>query len=176
GDDSLGSLSAEKAPELVRRGMAPPEHLLRAGRLPLWLELDPSVNGDTLTSQVQSQIARQRGEYEAYHQRNASGGEKPLEDWAKVVLVPGVGVITAFGDKKSAVTANLCYPATLESLINAESIGGFQFVPEKDVFEFEHWPLERRKVDETIEKERATKLLFRQVAVIIGGGSGIGLA
>lgn len=175
-DDLLETLSAEKTPELVQRGMATPEHLLRAGRLPLWLDLTAGDTGDSLAQQTRTQIAQQRAEYEAYHQRNAAAGEKPLEDWAKVVLVPGVGVITAFGDKKSAVTANLCYRATLESLINAESIGGFQFVPEKDVFEFEHWPLERRKVSETIEKERAGKLLFRQVAVIIGGGSGIGLA
>lgn len=175
-DDLLETLAAEKTPELVKRGMATPEHLLRAGRLPLWLDLDPNAIDDGTASVVQNQIAQQRDEYLAYHQRNAAAGETPLADWAKVVLVPGVGVITAFGDKKSALTANLCYRASLESLINAESIGGFQFVPEQDVFEFEHWPLERRKVDETIEKERATKLLFRQVAVIIGGGSGIGLA
>lgn len=175
-DDLLDTLGAEKTPELVKRGMATPEHLLRAGRLPLWLDLDPTAIGEGTGAEVQKQIARQRTEYEAYHRRNAAASEKPLEDWAKVVLVPGVGVITAFGDKKSAVTANLCYRASLESLINAESIGGFQFVPEKDVFEFEHWPLERRKVDETIEKERASKLLFRHVAVVVGGGSGIGLA
>ena len=175
-DDLLETLAAEKTAELVRRGMATPEHLLRAGRLPLWLDLDPAAIGEGTAKEVETQIARQRSEYQSYHQRYASDGEKPLEDWAKVVLVPGVGVITAFGDKKSAVTANLCYRASLESLINAESIGGFQFIPERDVFEFEHWPLERRKVDETIEKERASKLLYRQVAVIIGGGSGIGLA
>jgi NAD(P)-dependent dehydrogenase (short-subunit alcohol dehydrogenase family) len=52
----------------------------------------------------------------------------------------------------------------------------FEFIAEPDVFEFEHWPLERRKVEEQIAKERAGKLLPRHIVVIIGGGSGIGKA
>ncbi|HWA57291.1 MAG TPA: SDR family oxidoreductase, partial [Gemmatimonadales bacterium] len=174
--DLLEILAAERTPELVRRGMTTPEHLLRAGRLPLWVEVDPAAAPEAMTEAVRSQIATQRAEYLAYHQRHAAAGETPLADWAKVVLVPGVGLVTAFGDRKSALTANLCYRAGLESLTNAEAIGGFVFIPEAEVFEFEHWPLERRKVEETIAQERTSKLLFRHVALVIGGGSGIGLA
>jgi NAD(P)-dependent dehydrogenase (short-subunit alcohol dehydrogenase family) len=144
--------------------------------VPLWVEIEPAAAPEALAREVQGQIAKQHDEYQQYHGRHAAAGEKPLDDWAKVILVPGVGLITAFSDKKSALTANLCYRAGLESLINAEAIGGFSFIPEADVFEFEHWPLERRKVEETIAQERATKLLPRHVALVIGGGSGIGLA
>jgi len=175
-DDVLETLAAERLPELVGRGMATPEHLLRAGRLPVWLDLDFAAPNEALVGQVRSRMAAARAEYETYHRRHAAPGEGPLGDWAKVVLAPGLGLITAFTDKRSAVTANLCYRATLEAIAGAEAVDRFQFLAERDVFEFEHWPLERRKVEEQIAKERAGKELPRHVVVVIGGGSGIGQA
>ncbi len=175
-DDVLAALAADRIPELAARGMATPEHLLRAGRLPVWLDLDPTASADQLVAQTRSQLADARAEYEEYHRRHAAPGERPLDDWAKVVLAPGLGLITAFADKRGAVTANLCYRAVLESIANAEAVERFEFIGEPDVFEFEHWPLERRKLEEQIAKERATKLLPRHIAVVIGGGSGIGKA
>jgi rhamnose utilization protein RhaD (predicted bifunctional aldolase and dehydrogenase)/NAD(P)-dependent dehydrogenase (short-subunit alcohol dehydrogenase family) len=175
-DDVLATLGADRMGELVKLGMATPEHLLRAGRLPLWVEIDSNAPRDQIMAGVRSQIATARAEYEEYHSRHAASDDRPLDDWAKVILVPGLGVITAFTDKRNAVTANLCYRATLEAITNAESLGGFRFIPERDVFEFERWPLERRKIDEQVARERATKVLPRRIVVIIGGGSGIGAA
>ena len=175
-DDIVATLSGERAPDLTARGMATPEHLLRAGRLPVWLELDLSAPGDAIAARARGRMEAAREEYVRYHRRHAAPDERPLGDWAKVVLVPGIGLITAFSDKRSAVTANLCYRATLEAIQGAEAVDRFQFIPERDVFEFEHWPLERRKIEETIARERAGKLLPRHVAVVIGGASGIGRA
>jgi rhamnose utilization protein RhaD (predicted bifunctional aldolase and dehydrogenase)/NAD(P)-dependent dehydrogenase (short-subunit alcohol dehydrogenase family) len=175
-EDVMASLAGERVPELVRRGMATPEHLLRAGRLPVWLDLDSAAPPDQIAERVRSRLAAARAEYEEYHRRHAGAGERPLNDWAKVVLAPGLGLITAFTDKRNAVTANRCYRASLEAIVNAEAVDRFQFIPEKDVFEFEHWPLERRKIEEQIARERATQLLPRHIVVVIGGGSGIGRA
>ena len=175
-DDVLTALADQRLPALAHRGMATPEHILRAGTLPVWLDLDPSAPAVEMAAEVRSQLGRQRKEYEGYHARHASDGVRPLDDWAKVVLAPGLGMITASRDKRSAVTANLCYRAVLETIANAEAIDTFQFLSEADVFEFEHWALERRKVDEQDEKERASLLLPRHVAVVIGAGSGIGKA
>jgi rhamnose utilization protein RhaD (predicted bifunctional aldolase and dehydrogenase)/NAD(P)-dependent dehydrogenase (short-subunit alcohol dehydrogenase family) len=175
-EDVLATLAAEGAAELVSRGMATPEHLLRAGRLPVWLDLDLAAPGNQLADQVRSRMAAARAEYEEYHRRHAAPGERPLDDWAKVVLAPGLGLITAFSDKRSAVTANLCYRATLEAIAGAEAVDRFEFIPERDVFEFEHWPLERRKVEAQLARDRASRELPRQVVAVIGGGSGIGRA
>jgi NAD(P)-dependent dehydrogenase (short-subunit alcohol dehydrogenase family) len=173
--DLLAAVGDERMRELTARGMATPEHLLRAGRLPLWLEFEVK-EGSSIISSTRSQLAAARTEYEEYHWRHAGAGEPPFDDWAKVVLVPGLGLITAFSDKRNAVTANLCYRAVLETIANAEAVDRFQFIPEEEVFEFEHWPLERRKIEEQVARERATKLLPRHVVLIIGGGSGIGKA
>jgi rhamnose utilization protein RhaD (predicted bifunctional aldolase and dehydrogenase)/NAD(P)-dependent dehydrogenase (short-subunit alcohol dehydrogenase family) len=175
-DDVLTALTDQRMPALVGRGMATPEHILRAGPLPAWLELDPAAPPGQIAAAIRSQLGGCRKEYEAYHARHASAGERPLDDWAKVVLAPGLGMITASRDKRGAVTANLCYRAVLETMANAEAIDSFQFLSEADVFEFEHWPLERRKVDEQDEREKASLLLSRHVAVVVGAGSGIGRA
>jgi len=175
-DDLLGTLAGDRIPELAARGMATPEHLLRAGRLPIWLDLDAAASPERIVQQVRRQLVDARAEYEEYHARNAGPGEPPLTDWAKVVLAPGLGMITAFADKRGAVTANLCYRAVLEAMANAEAVDRFQFIGEADVFEFEHWPLERRKIEEQGARDRATRLLARHVVVVIGGASGIGKA
>jgi len=174
--DTMAALAAEGIPELAGRGMATPEHVLRAGRLPIVLDLDMAAAPEALVERVRQQISSARQEYEQYHARHAAPDQRPLDDWAKVVLVPGLGLITAFSDKRSAVTANLCYRATLEAIAGAEAVDRFQFLDEADVFEFEHWPLERRKVEEALARDRATKELPRHVVVVIGGGSGIGRA
>jgi rhamnose utilization protein RhaD (predicted bifunctional aldolase and dehydrogenase)/NAD(P)-dependent dehydrogenase (short-subunit alcohol dehydrogenase family) len=174
GEDVLAALDRREMPELAGRGMATPEHLLRAGRLPVWLSLDPRASDEALVAETRRALAEAREEYEAYHRRHAAAGQGPLDDWAKVILVPGLGMITAFNDKRGAVTANLCYRAVLETIENAEAVDRFEFLPESDVFEFEHWPLERRKVEQQIVTDRVSRLLPRQVVVVIGGGSGIG--
>ena len=176
GEEILGTLAADRLPSLTGRGVGTPEHILRAGRQPLWLELDLAGTAESLVEATRGQIAAQHGEYLAYHARHAAPGEAPIPDWAKVLLVPGLGMITASKDKRGAVTANQCYRATLQAIENAEAIEAFRSIAEAEVFEFEHWLLERRKIDEESERERKTLLVPRQVAVIIGGGSGIGLA
>ena len=175
-DDVLSALSDPRLPALTRRGMATPEHILRAGRLPAWLDLDPSAAPGDVAAAVRSQLEQQRTEYQDYHRRHAAASDAPLDDWAQVVLAPGLGMITAGRDERSAIAAALCYRATLEAIVNAEAIDAFQFIPEAEVFEFEHWPLERRKIDELDARERAHLLLPRHIALVIGGGSGIGKA
>jgi rhamnulose-1-phosphate aldolase/alcohol dehydrogenase len=175
-EDVVATLAADRIPELAARGMATPEHLLRAGRLPIWLDLDATKPPDRIVDQARRQLAEARAEYGEYHARHAPADEPPLTDWAKVVLAPGLGLITSFADKRGARTANLCYRAVLEAMANAEAVDRFQFIDEADVFEFEHWPLERRKIEEQIARDRATRLLPRHIVVVIGGGSGIGKA
>ncbi len=176
GEDVLAALAAPHMSALAGRGVATPEHILRAGRQPAWLDLDLSASPGAVTDAARSQLAVQHAEYAAYHERHAAAGQRPLEDWAKVVLVPGLGMITAARDKRGAVTANLCYRAVLEAITNAEAVDEFRFISEGDVFEFEHWPLERRKIDEQDARERGTLLLPRHIAAVIGAGSGIGKA
>jgi NAD(P)-dependent dehydrogenase (short-subunit alcohol dehydrogenase family) len=178
-DDSprvLEALAGDSFRELSQRGVTTSEHILRAGRRPLWLEIDPEASAPQRADAVRAALEASRSEYVDYHRRHAAPDAEPIGDWAKVVLVPGLGMVTAFKDKPSAVTANICYSAVIDTLENAEALGGFRFLAEQEVFFFEHWPLERRKVEEAIREERRSLLLPRHVALILGGASGIGAA
>ncbi|HYC32332.1 MAG TPA: class II aldolase/adducin family protein, partial [Gemmatimonadales bacterium] len=80
--DILATLAGERTVELAGRGMATPEHLLRAGRLPVRLDLDLAAAPDVIVQRVRSQVAAARGEYEEYHRRHAAPDQRPLDDWA----------------------------------------------------------------------------------------------
>ena len=56
-------------------------------------------------------------------------------------------------------------------ITDAEAIGEYRCISEYDMFEVEYWSLEQAKLGKSNEKA-----LARQVAVITGGGSGIGAA
>jgi len=101
----------------------------------------------------------------------AHGPGEPIPDYLKVVVVPGVGMVTAGGDKRSAQVAALCYKATLRAMAGAEAVERFEFLPDADAHEVEYWPLERRKIGEAGRRE-----LDGKVAVVIGAASGIGRA
>src|SRR2546430_4546485 len=60
---------------------------------------------------------------------------------------------------------------TLFRSTDAEAIGEYRSISEFDMFEVEYWSLEQAKLGKSNEKA-----LARQVAVITGGGSGIGAA
>lgn len=175
-DRTLEAVAADGLQERSRLGMATPDHVLRAGRLPLWLSIDFSGRREEWIETAREQLALQYKEYREYHERHAKPGQEPIPDWAKVLLVPGLGMVTAFIDKENALAANLCYHAVLKTIENAECLDRFHFLSEQEVFEFEHWPLERRKVEEKIQREKRGQLLFGRIALIIGAGSGIGEA
>jgi len=175
-DDTLDTLSRKGFPAIAHRGVATPEHILRSGRLPLILDLDLAAADDDLVAAAQRRLAEEREEYLRYHREQAGDQEEAIGDWAKTVLIPGVGLVTAFRDKSSALVARDCYRAVMKTQANAEALGGFQFIPDEEVFHFEHWPLERRKVTEAMARERAAHRLPRHISLILGGASGIGEA
>jgi NAD(P)-dependent dehydrogenase (short-subunit alcohol dehydrogenase family) len=87
------------------------------------------------------------------------------------VLVPGIGLFGLGASAKDAAIAADIAENTIEVIANAEAIGRYQPIPEADMFDVEYWSLEQAKLGKAAEKP-----LARQVAVVTGGGSGIGAA
>jgi NAD(P)-dependent dehydrogenase (short-subunit alcohol dehydrogenase family) len=88
-----------------------------------------------------------------------------------VILVPGVGLFGLGASAKDAAIAADIAENTVEVITDAEAVGRYQPIPEADMFDVEYWSLEQAKLGKAAEKP-----LARQVAVITGGGSGIGAA
>ncbi|MEH6728400.1 MAG: SDR family oxidoreductase, partial [Hyphomicrobiales bacterium] len=112
-------------------------------------------------------------DYKAYFDRNNArhgGGLTMLDPAPRIVYVPGIGL---FGVGKTAKEAAICADiaeATVNVITMAEGIGTFVALPENDLFDIEYWSLEQAKLAKSVEKP-----LTRQVAIVTGAGSGLGL-
>src|SRR5260370_29163574 len=89
----------------------------------------------------------------------------------RVVLVPGVGLFGLGASAKDGLIAPDVAENTVEVIRDAETIGTYQPISEAEQFDVEYWSLEQAKLGKAAEKP-----LARQVAVVTGGGSGIGAA
>ena len=163
-------MGSEAARALHARGMVTPEHILRCGRLPLFVDADlaalPLAEATgALTAGLDAYAAAARDAF-ARHQ---IAGEM-LPPVPRVVLLPGVGVVGAMKDKANAALAALCYAHGARVMTAAEPLGGFQFLDEADGLAIEYWSLEMAKL------KQADRELGGHVALVTGGASGIGRA
>jgi NAD(P)-dependent dehydrogenase (short-subunit alcohol dehydrogenase family) len=88
-----------------------------------------------------------------------------------VILVPGVGLFGLGASAKDAAIAADIAENTVEVITDAEQMSSYRPISEEDQFDVEYWSLEQAKLGKAAEKR-----LARQVAVVTGGGSGIGAA
>jgi rhamnulose-1-phosphate aldolase/alcohol dehydrogenase len=168
--EALAFVGSEAARALHARGMVTPEHILRCGRLPLYVDADVGAlpTADTARA-ISAGLDAYAAEARDAFTRNEIAGEM-LPPVPRVVLLPGVGVVGAMKDKANAALAALCYRHGARVMTASERVGGFQFLGEADGLAIEYWSLEMAKLKHT-DRE-----LGGQVALITGGASGIGRA
>jgi rhamnulose-1-phosphate aldolase/alcohol dehydrogenase len=168
--EAVAFASSPRAADLARRGMSTPEHILRCGRVPM------VVGADCLQTPLDEVAAAIRGAADRFAEEQVAAYElhrpegEMLDPVPRVVVLPGIGLVTAMKDKANALVGNLCYRHVIRVMQAAEQLDAFQFLDEADAIWFEHWPLELVKL-RAPEKE-----LSRQIAMITGAGSGIGRA
>ena len=113
--------------------------------------------------------------YRGYYERNLDDETRPFPiDPAgpRVVLVPGVGIVTTGGDAGRARVSRDLYHRAIAVEDAADALGGFRSLSESEAFAIEYWPLERYKLAQAPPRGE----LAGRVAVITGGASGIGRA
>jgi len=155
-------------------GVATPDHTIRTKNWPLLLPAPEAGKPHEWAAHTQEAVGRYVEHYHSYFRRNnerANPKKTELDPLPRVALVPGLGLFGLGASAKDAAIAADIAEATVAVISDAEAIGRYQSIPEADQFDIEYWSLEQAKLGKAAEKP-----LARQVAVITGGGSGIGAA
>ena len=155
-------------------GVVTPDHTIRTKNWPVVLPAPEAGKLEAWKQEAKKAIGAYEALYHDYFFRNNERAHPPkteLDPMPRVVLVPGVGLFGVGASKKDAAIAADIAVNTVESVTDAEAIGTYQPVTEADMFDCEYWSLEQAKLGKGAEKA-----LARQVAVVTGGGSGIGAA
>jgi short-subunit dehydrogenase len=144
----------------AQRGPLTPDHSIRTKRI-------PAVVGEDIAAGVQQYA----DDYAEYFKRNAKG-ETMLDAAPRFVLWQGHGIV-AFGDtvRDANIVADIA-THTANTIALAEATGGWEPLPEKDIFEIEYWELEQAK----LRKGPARKVHQGKVALVTGCAAGIGFA
>jgi rhamnose utilization protein RhaD (predicted bifunctional aldolase and dehydrogenase)/NAD(P)-dependent dehydrogenase (short-subunit alcohol dehydrogenase family) len=168
----LAFLARPDAAEVVARGCATPDHVLRTKPAALFLA-DPAYgDGAKLDSQLGSAIATYATAYDAYFEqmcKDKGVSRKKLDPWPRVVLLPGVGVCSIAGTAREADIALDVYEHTIDVMTGAQAVGSYAPCSRSDLFDVEYWSLEQAKL-----KPSAREPLSRAIVLVTGAASGIG--
>lgn len=153
--------SRPDAAAILGRGPLTPDHVIRTKPVPLVAEGD-------WDSAVESYARR----YAGYFARHATPGHRCLDPAPRWVVWPGRGFV-CFGPSaaEAGIVADIARH-TGRAIASAERLGGWQALPEADLFAVEYWELEQAK----LKRGGARGLLEGRVALVTGAASGIGRA
>ncbi len=188
-------VNSAQAEKLAHLGTSCPDHFIRTKIRPMFLKWDPAGDPAELTELIEMGLETYRAAYAEYYGKHALPDSPAVRDASPtVVLVPGVGMFS-FGKNKteSRVTGEF-YINAIGVMQGAGVLGAgvecndipqagpaasadqftvhanYVALPPSEAFRIEYWKLEEAK----IRRQPAEKELSRRVALIVGGGSGIG--
>jgi rhamnulose-1-phosphate aldolase/alcohol dehydrogenase len=169
----LDFLARSEHPRLAALGTSCPDHFLRTKVRPLVLDLPPTAALEAVIARLKQLHAQYRASYQAYYETYATP-ESPAMRGADpaIVLVPGVGMFSFGKDKQTARVAGEFYRNAINVMRGAQAVSTYTPIDEAEKFRIEYWSLEEAK----LTRLPKPKPLAGRVALVTGGGSGIGKA
>jgi rhamnulose-1-phosphate aldolase/alcohol dehydrogenase len=172
-DVVLGFLASSRHAELAALGTSCPDHFLRTKIAPLVLDLPPSAPFEVIRSRLEELHRAYRDNYRAYYERHAGPSSPPMRGAdPAIVLVPGIGMFSYGADKQTARVAGEFYVNAINVMRGAESVSAYAPISEAEKFRIEYWDLEEAK----LRRRPKPRPLASRIALVTGGGSGIGRA
>lgn len=145
--------------QLSQRGPATPDHVIRTKPLPM------------LGRDVEKFMA----DYRAYFERQAQKAKAPktiLDPAPRMALDPELGFVAIGRTAKDTAIVEDLYEHTIDVILRAEALGGWNAVDEKHIFDIEYWDLEQAK----LRKGGSAPAFTGEVVLVTGAASGIGKA
>jgi rhamnulose-1-phosphate aldolase/alcohol dehydrogenase len=174
--EAVAFASSRRAPEVSQIGAPCPDHLINTKHKPLVADFDPETQGaDELVAAFRSGVSAYAAWYRDYYERHLDDETRqfPIDPAGpRVVVVPGIGVVTSGLDAAKARFSRDLYHRAIAVEDAADAVGGFRSLSESEAFAIEYWPLERYKLAQAPPRGE----LAGRIALITGGASGIGRA
>ncbi|GLY81374.1 short-chain dehydrogenase [Actinoallomurus iriomotensis] len=169
----LDFVARAEHPRLAALGTSCPDHFLRTKVRPLVLDLAPDAPLEQVGDRLRELHAAYREDYRAYYERYATENSPAMRGAdPAIVLVPGVGMFSFGKDKQTARVAGEFYLNAINVMRGAEALSSYAPIAESEKFRIEYWELEEAK----LRRMPKPKPLATRVALVTGGGSGIGAA
>ena len=195
-EDVMQFINSKDGSELAFLGTSCPDHFIRTKIRPMFVPWAEGQNVAALKQAIDSSLAEYREQYAAYHKTHAVADSPAMRDAnPAVVLVPGVGMFSFGKNRTEARIVGEFYTNAIHVMEGASLLAGdapiegtlpqcaekmdpasfrvftnYVALPALEAFRIEYWLLEEAK----IRRQPPEKELSRQIALIVGGGSGIG--
>lgn len=156
---SLGFARRGDVAKISQQGPATPDHVIRTKRLPM---VGRDVKGFAAA-------------YQKYFEELAPNAKQKvtmLDPAPRVALDPEFGLCGVGRTARDAAIAAEIYQHTIEIILRAEKLGGWQALSAKDLFDVEYWELEQAK----LTRKGPPPVFAGEVALVTGAASGIGKA
>jgi rhamnulose-1-phosphate aldolase/alcohol dehydrogenase len=171
-EETLRLLAQPDAAALAEANPLTPDHVIRTKGPHLFLGGELPRDDAALAERLGRDVAAYRARYDAYFEANkARAREKvtKLDTFPRVLLVPGVGIITAGATKADARIAADIAEHTIRAKAVANDIGRYVALSDADLFDMEYWVLEQAKLGKSTPAS-----LAGQVALVTGAAGAIG--
>jgi len=143
--------------KIATQGPLTPDHVIRTKRIPMI--------GRDVEKYVKDYVS-----YFNTHTINAKEKKTMLDPAPRVILDNEFGLCAVGKNMGEIRIISDIYEHTIESILRAEKLGGFEALPASDIFDIEYWDLEQAKLN-----KNTNSLEFQgEVVLITGAASGIG--
>ena len=159
--EACGYSNLPQIRSIATRGPLTPDHSIRTKRAPVVITKDAAVD-----------IARFADAYRAYFERCARDEHTILDAAPRWAIWKNHGIVSFGKNVRDAGVISDIAHHTYRTIQQAERLGGWRALGEKDLFEIEYWELEQAK----LKKESSGPELEGKVALITGAAAGIGQA